>query len=921
MNTNGLSIVSVNILQLLNRLEQVQNAFSNLFDIICIQETCLKEKDTFSYAGYKIVRRDILDGETSGGICILIKNNISFTINDWYQSTSLQALSVKLHAVSNSNIDIITMYQNCHKDLESTVFDIASNNSDRYVILGDLNAPHIAIGSSYTHKRGEALLDYLETYNLFLYNSDEPTFYHRATGKPNILDVAISTTNLSENYSFAVGEDVGSDHLPIVLKLKTKILKSEPDIFRNIRNLNWDFYQARLSHHFTKLSYKTPETTDELNQIIIEIINMFTKALDETAPQNKHIKPKWWKFTEDIKEKVKLRRKFRRIQKKWPTPENNNNYNRINKDVKDLIKHQKQIDWQKMSDNLNIKNSQKAWQVIKKVNNSGTKSSRVQKLTNSNGDVANNDKEKADLMANHLHNKQSLPTDLYFDQEFKAKVDQHIDSNPLSYKPSTTAQLEVHTINYPVTIDELDNMLRKSQSSSSPGDDDISYKMLKVMPIEVKEFICAVYTTCLNWGYFPDEFKKATIKMIPKPRKDSSLVNNYRPISLLSCAGKILERVITSRLQTFLLNQNYISKYQCGFLPNKSTNEHICRLSQDVYTAFKKQELTLAVFLDIDGAFDRVWLNGLKYKLSDYGLPGNFIRIVSSFVNNRNFTVKEGNATSKVIFPEAGTPQGSVLSPLLFILYTNDFPTPNSNSITFSQYADDIAIWLSGKNIPHMQKKLQNYLDEIEKWCKKWLVKINPDKTQVNCFHRKRTVKPISLSLNNTALNLSHESTFLGITFDTRLTWKAHLDKVYGTFFRKCNILRSLSGRSWGAKGSNMIRLYKAWALPNIEYGCFAFLPVSDAVLNKIQVVQNKIIRAAFSLPKDTRITTLHETASLELVRNHINSIAYRSFMRVQISDIFKDSAIKYVQVDHKKAHKSPLDILKTNFNIDLNYI
>lgn len=922
MNHNAsLKIISINILHLKNRLERIQNVFKDDYDIICIQETCLKQCDAFYFPGYKIVRRDILESEKSGGVCILARNKISFTVNDWFKATSLQALSIKVNTTTGSNIDVITMYQNCHQDLESTIFDIATQNSNKFILVGDLNSPHTAFGSSYTHQRGETLLDFLLSYNLFLFNSEEPTFYHRATGNPNILDLAIGTTNLANHGSFSIGEDVGSDHLPIVINIGLKIDNNSPEYSRNMKNINWDFFQARLSKHFSKTSNKTPDTIEELNISIRNILETFEMALNETAPLKKTGKPKWWTFTKEIKEKVKLRRKLRRIQKKNPTIENSKNYNRINKDVRDLIRHQKQQDWQNLSEDLNTNDPKKAWQTVKKVLNSSKGTTKIQTLNNNNGASATTDLEKADLMAEHLEQKQTLPTDDYFDQSFRKRVDSHIADNILLYTPNTTETAEEHVLNDDVTPEELERLLSKCNSSSSPGSDHISYKMLKAMPIEMKQFICTIFSLCLLWGYFPAIFKSASIKMIPKPKKDSSFVKNYRPISLLSCAGKLLERVISSRLLTYLIEQNLISKYQCGFLPNKSTAEHIYRLSQDIYTSFKKQEYTLAIFLDIDGAFDRVWLNGLKYKLTDYGLPRNYIRVLSSFVNDRSFTIKEGISTSKLIFPEAGTPQGSVLSPLLFILYTNDFPIPASNSITFSQYADDIAIWSSGKNLPHMQNKLQLYLNEIEAWCKKWLVQINADKTQLTCFHRKKKASHVSLSLKNVNIGLTPESTFLGITFDSRLNWKPHLEKVHGTFFRKCNILRSMSGQTWGAKQQYMIRLYKAWALPNIEYGCLAFLAVSDASLARIQVIQNKIIRAAYRLPRDTPRTILHEISSLDTIKEHIRIVAFRTYQRISSSDLVKHSVVKYLQVDHRKIHNSPLDVLRAYFNVEFTYM
>ena len=220
-------------------------------------------------------------------------------------------------------------------------------------------------------------------------------------------------------------------------------------------------------------------------------------------------------------------------------------------------------------------------------------------------------------------------------------------------------------------------------------------------------------------------------------------------------------------------------------------------------------------------------------------------------------------------------------------------------------------MWCSGKNLPYLQKKLQLYIYEIEKWCKKWFVKINADKTQLICFHRKKSIMPINVTLFNTKLNIVNEIKFLGVTFDAKLNWTSHIQNIEATMFRKINILRSLTGKNWGAKGCDMVHIYRAWALPNITYGCVAFLTVSDKGLSKIQVLQNTLIRSAFKLPRDTPIRYLHERANIIKIREHMNYVSSTTFNRIKRHEIVQYSVGKYLQIDQHTEHKCPLDVLR----------
>ena len=200
-------------------------------------------------------------------------------------------------------------------------------------------------------------------------------------------------------------------------------------------------------------------------------------------------------------------------------------------------------------------------------------------------------------------------------------------------------------------------------------------------------------------------WKQAKVIMIPKPGKDLTKPTSYRPISLLPAIGKIFERIIARRLSSFLEKANYFDENQAGFRKKRSSVDQLFKLSQSVSTALKKHKKAVGVFLDVEKAFDAVWIEGLKYKLgsSEVGIPTKMTRPLSSFLTNRNLRVHQDNAVSNKIELKAGTPQGSALSPLLFIFYSNDTPKPPSG-VFISKFANDMAAWTIQKQEKRAEK-------------------------------------------------------------------------------------------------------------------------------------------------------------------------------------------------------------------------
>ena len=252
--------------------------------------------------------------------------------------------------------------------------------------------------------------------------------------------------------------------------------------------------------------------------------------------------------------------------------------------------------------------------------------------------------------------------------------------------------------------------------------------MLKLISNHIAVPLTIIFNDSLKAGKFPDMWKLAHV--IPLYKKDdSSKVCNYRPISLLSCIGKIFERVVFKYVFNYLVENNLLYKLQSGFLPNHSTTHQLIDIYHNILLSLENKHYTSLVFCDFSKAFDRVWHRGLILKLENYGFTGSLLSWFKDYLYNRKQCVKIANHVSETKSITSGVPQGSVLGPLLFLIYINDIA--DSLSSICNLYADDTSLMFSSADLLHLQTVTNNDIVKLQNWSKKWLMSFNPSKTEI----------------------------------------------------------------------------------------------------------------------------------------------------------------------------------------------
>lgn len=430
-------------------------------------------------------------------------------------------------------------------------------------------------------------------------------------------------------------------------------------------------------------------------------------------------------------------------------------------------------------------------------------------------------------------------------------------------------------------------VLRSLKPSKAPGEDGLCSRVLKNLPNRAINWITHLFNICLILNYFPTTWKCAKVFPLLKPGKPASAATSYRPISLLSTLGKVFEKLILQRLQLFIEDSGCIPHVQFGFRKGHSTALQILRIVNHVKSNFELKKSTGFVAFDVEKAFDRVWHSGLLYKLIKLNCPRYLIKLLSSYLENRSFTVNVTNCNSNSFPIEFGVPQGSVLSPVLYNIYTSDLPQLKDCELAI--FADDTAIFTSSKFYKQIKRRLESAARKLSRYFHKWKISLNKSKTEATFFTR-RTKKQLPsprsrLSVVGGRIKWSDSVKYLGCHLNKSMTLKGHVDKCLAKSVAGLKSLYPLIHRRSVLSAKLKTKIYKSFLRPVLLYPIIVFPCISMTNRKRIQTCQNKFLKTLNNLPWDTKTTNLHLNLKIPLIDDFIEKLAIRAEIKYSDSE------------------------------------
>jgi len=685
---------------------------------------------------------------------------------------------------------------------------------------------------------------FFTTSNLCLLNDKTPTYCHPATGTLTSIDLSILSPSIFQDFNWEVLPDpMGSDHHPIILKSTDTSPAPTADRWA-FRKADWTKFQNLCNTTFDRQAIL--QSPDPIQEFTNSLINAAHQSIPTSNGTNKN-PPKPW-FNADCKRAIAIRRRaYRRVHSN-PSSSNITNYRLAKAQARNVTRENKRKSWAEYVTKLNSRTpSRKVWKMIRKISG-----------------------KKAPLPRSHLQQGNNLITD---DQKIANTLAQNFASNSSSahytpefqnYKQAAETGIIDFTsnndeaYNSPFTMTELISTIQQSHDSAV-GPDMLHYQMLKHLPDNTCQLLLDTINSIWTTDSFPIHWREATILPFPKPGKPTTDPSSYRPIALTSCLCKTMERMINSRLIWHLDTNNSINIFQSGFRKNRSTNDHLVRLETYIREAFVQKQHVLAVFFDLEKAYDTTWRHGSIIDLNQAGLKGHLPKFISHFLTDRTFRVKTNTSLSNWNIQEMGVPQGSVLSVTLFCMRINHIIQNLTPGVQCGLYVDDFAIYIRSTSITDAEKAIQKTIDNLQQWCNCNGFKFSPTKTQCILFRRPRA-KPNNptLLLNGTIIPVTTEVKFLGVIFDHKMSFIPHIINLKTKCLKALNIIKVVSHQNWGGDQQTLLNLYRATIRSKLDYGSFIYGSARTTYINMLNPVVNQALRLCLGAFRTSPEASLH---------------------------------------------------------------
>ena len=851
MNANGVT----NKVHELHVASEMYNA-----KIICVTETHLTEEISnaeIKLQNFQVFRKDRENGKSCGGSCIFVHNTIEAEYAQHFVAPDSVGISVKLN---NQWVKIVCVYRSQNLtateriDLLNAIKMLKNDPNEELHIYGDFNLPNVfwdtgivncpnnTVNSFYTIQR--EFLEILSEKGLTPLIKDGIITRRRMVGgllQESLLDqVLVSNPNTVDNVE-TLSPLGKSDHIPILVTFKTKndikYIKTEKEMWSKFSKdkiiqlgstINWNYSSDELSSN---------QMWDEIHTKLLQISGNVPKSKLKCSKNGDIIERHPWDCSS-------LKRKRKQKDKSWRNFDSNPSSETLN------IACQKQKQYEMHETKKILEHENKIVKCMKTnpkiffryLSSKRKIKNAVCRLKNKQDKFAESPKDTADLLAD------------FFSSTFVKEPHGPLEKDCYKNCDNLIADLDI-------SAENVKKLLQKINPSKSMGPDNINPKLL--LCLAENDFfvvaITALFKQCYETGAIPLQWKVANVVALHK-KGSKSIASNYRPISLTCILCKVYEQCIRSHIMNHV--RALISKTQHGFMTGRSCFSNLLESLDIIFDMVAAGEPVDIFYLDFQKAFDTVPHYRLFIKLMSFGIHGKMLNMIRDFLSDRTFNVIVGDSKSDSFNVTSGVPQGSVLGPILFLLYINDLPDHIKNSVAL--FADDLKMVAKART----QNMNQEDIDSLVLWQNKWLLKFNTKDNKCKIIHAGKNNPCNKYYMGDVLLPAVDSEKDLGVLVSKTLNWNEHITSC----INKANSCIAWVTRTIISRESEvLLQIYKSMIRPHIEYCVQLWSPLPShgnwGLILAIEDIQRKFTRLIDGiglLPYKTRLQKLGLTTLLE---------------------------------------------------------
>ena len=877
-------------------------------DILILNETGLKNEEElkiFPYICYKTNHSN----ELHDGSVIAVKRNLKHSL---IKIDRHNIICIRLET-SLGAVNIATTYLPPRRPQfpYEEMLNLFNRQEPTYVI-GDFNATHPTFGNVTMNQKGRALLQLMNRGTVQHHGPSFKTWFGQVSSTP---DKVLSNNKVLHNMVIQRGDPTSNDHIPILITISANPIAIESPTCYDNANTDWEKYQTKLR------TYKPKHLENAKIELIEDELTNLTKllqsAIKESTPLKRYRILPAPKLPHDVKLlQIQYTALIENISNQRIIDANSQRLiYQLRQQLRDKLRVHTQNMWNRILTKIDTNDPKKFWGAINKLLGHDTKESKY--IIGRN----NTKLEKENEIAEEFKNIMKLvfsgnddPT-CNFDDLFKQQVITYLNEE---------AQHKMKHFNFASPTRHDQELLKKidydelcacinSTKSRAPGKSGIMQCHLKEAVPAILEGYCNIFNACITAGYFPMQYKTATVKMALKPGKLPTQSTNYRPISLLEVPGKIFEKIINKRLIAFWTNNGTFNEQQFGFRPGRGTLHAIAIATEKIAKNLSMKSRNSIIFRDVSKAFDKVWHDGLRYKLFKSNLPICMEKLLSEFMRDRKAFIKYKNTETSTFNLKSGVAQGGCISPTLYIFYVHDIPPPIYNANEDIYFADDITqiITTRGSSQHFHAKHITKEVERINKYEKKWRISTNQTKFKIVPINNKVCART-ELTIDGKLQDYSKGGNFLGMEI-TSTGYCKHVTNKVSRAREQLSKLKRFSGLSNKIK----CQLYKSLVRPILEYPPVPLYRLSKNNIKRLQRIQNKATRFITNTRYPTLITSenLHQICNLEPLNQRLYNRAKNIWESINIQQYEMMHRLQLQEWGHREYVQFPSSLEANNFS------